>query len=429
MPKFGGRTRMISVGGVVLTGLAAVVGVVMFGSPAGAHNADLSGTAACQNDGTFTITYTGHTKNSDKKSTITVTDSKPAGTTITPNGLQDVPGNSEFKLTQSGVSNTAGTASLTVHVVWTDGVKDDASATVNLPNNCQTPPTSATPTAPTFTDGSCSVPASTYVIPDVKGVDYKVGTDTITAGKHDVQPGDAITITAVAQKGYVLKGDTTWSHTFAALPTSCAGAPSSTQPSCTSPNGSYTIPTTDGVTYFVDGKETKAGTYTAKPGSTVKINAFGSDGHALPGTSSWTLKFEAAPTDCTPDLAVTFVDNTCTLSGTYTIPDTVADYTVNDVAVSAGKHSATAGTTITVRAIARAGHPLTGTTSWTHAFATLPQCTPAAPQSGGQLPNTGPDVPVGKAGLVAGLLALLGAAMMFVGRRPRPVTPGRHSAS
>lgn len=424
MPKFGGRTRLISVGGVVLAGLAAVVGVVIFGSPAGAHTADLTGAAACQDDGTFTITYTGHTMRSDLASNITVTGSEPAGTTITPNGLQNVPGNSEFQLTQSGVPATADGASLAVHVVWTDGFEDNASASVFLPTDCTA---NATPTAPAFTDGSCAAPDSTYVIPDVKGVNYQVNGNTVAAGSYQAQPGDAITITAVAQQGYVLKGDTTWSHTFATLPTSCAGAPTATQPSCTSAKGSYTIPATDGVTYFVNGNETKAGTYTAKPGSTIKVNAFGSDGHALPGTSSWTLKIGAAPTDCTAHVP-TFVDNTCTLSGSYTIPDTGADYTVNDVAVAPGKHSASAGSTITVRAVARAGHALTGTTSWTHSFPNLPQCTPVPPHSGsGQLPNTGPDVPVGKAGLLAGLLALIGTAMLFAGRRPN--APGRHSAS
>jgi hypothetical protein len=143
------------------------------------------------------------------------------------------------------------------------------------------------------------------------------------------------------------------------------------------------------------------------------------------------LKFGAAPTDCNAHVP-TFVDNTCALTGSYTIPDSYSDYTVNDVAVSAGKHSATAGSTITVKAIARPGHPLTGTTSWTHAFPNLPQCVApiTPPHAGSQLPNTGPDVPVGKATLLAGLLALIGGGMLFAGRRPSTArTTGRHSAS
>jgi hypothetical protein len=208
--------------------------------------------------------------------------------------------------------------------------------------------------------------------------------------------------------------------------TNCAAAPTDTQPSCASPNGHYTIPATEGVTYFVNGKQTAAGTYSAKAGSSVKIEAFGSSGQALPGTTSWTFQFPAAPTGCTAHVT-TFVDNTCTRQGSYTIPGvTTADYTANGVAVSAGTHHASAGTTLTIRVSAKPGHTLTGTTSWTHTFADLPQCVPDSPSANGSLPQTGPDVPVGKAGLLAGLLALVGTALLFAGRKPR--APGRHSA-
>src|ERR1700742_3075114 len=78
MPKFGGRTRLMSVGGVVLAGLIAVLGVVIFGRAAGAHTAELKGTAACQNDGTFTITYTLDLANSGLKADVTRTGMTPA---------------------------------------------------------------------------------------------------------------------------------------------------------------------------------------------------------------------------------------------------------------------------------------------------------------------------------------------------------------
>jgi hypothetical protein len=75
---------------------------------------------------------------------------------------------------------------------------------------------------------------------------------------------------------------------------------------------------------------------------------------------------------------------------------------------------------------AKPGHALTRTTSWTHTFADLPQCAPDSPSVNGSLPQTGPDVPVGKASLLAGLLALVGTALLFAGRKPS--RPGRHSA-
>ena len=232
---------------------------------------------------------------------------------------------------------------------------------------------------------------------------------------------------ATAKTGYTLSGDTrSWQFTFAALPTHCAAAPTDTPSSCASPNGTYTIPATAGVTYLVNGKQTAPGTYSAKAGSSVKITAFGTNGQALPGASTWTLHFAATQTGCTAHVP-TFVDNTCTRHGTYTIPGvTTADYTVNGVAVSAGTHHATAGATLTIRVSAKPGQSLTGTTSWTHTFADLPQCAPDTPSASGSLPQTGPDVPVGKASLLAGLLALVGTALLFAGRKPS--RPGRHSA-
>ncbi|HEY3629246.1 MAG TPA: hypothetical protein VGL21_00045 [Jatrophihabitantaceae bacterium] len=368
-------------------------------------------------------------------STVTVLSDAtvPAGTAVTPT-QQNVSGDASFTVTQTGVSGTATSASVKVHVTWSDGFEADVPGTVKLGGDCAKPPTQVTAAEATFTDASCLHPTDTYTIPKaVEGTKYQVNGNDVAADKtYDAQPGDVITITAVALPGYELTGTKSWGpHTFGAVPTNCTGTPSNTQPSCTSPNGTYTIPGTDNVVYFVNGTETKQGTYPGKAGTTITVTAKGPSGETLPGTSSWTLKFGAAPTDCNAHVP-TFVDNTCALTGSYTIPDSYSDYTVNDVAVSAGKHSATAGSTITVKAIARPGHPLTGTTNWTHAFPNLPQCVApiTPPHAGSQLPNTGPDVPVGKATLLAGLLALIGGGMLFAGRRPSTArTTGRHSAS
>lgn len=425
MPNFGGRTKLLSVGGAVLAGVAGVVGVVLIASPAGAHTADLNGVATCQNDGTFTIEYTGHTMRSGLESNITVTDKSPSSSTITPSELTDVPGDSEFHFTQTGVPGTETTASLSVHVVWTDDFKADASGQVELPTNCA-PPKDTTATAPTFTNATCLSPQPAYTIPSTTGVQYQIEQKDVSPGTYKVKPGDVVEVTAVAQPGFTLTGDKSWSFTFQTVPTDCANAPIDSQPSCTSPNGSYTIPTTEGVTYFVNGSEKKAGTYSAKAGTTVKIAAFGSNGQALPGTTSWTFTIAASPTDCNAH-APTFANDTCSASGHYTVPDSTADYTANGVSVTAGSHSATAGTTVTIRAIARPGHPLVGTTSWTHTFPNLSTCIAPAADVHGSAPlaNTGPDVPVGQATLLAGLLALIGTGLLFAGRRP---TPGRHSA-
>ena len=433
MPKFGGRTRAISVGGAVLAGLAGVVGVVIFANPAGAWSItklDVAGHACASSTGTFNVTYTGVTGNGDN-GTVTAT-ATPSGTSVTPE-TQEVTGGTPFTITQSGIPGTASSASLTIKVDW-HGDNNPATKTVTatLTGDC-TKITTATTTEPTFTNGTCDHPNASYTIPDVKGVDYQVNGTKVAAGTYPAKPGDTIAVTAVAQTGYTLSGDASWpSFTFSALPTNCAGptAPKFTDVTCTSSAASYWIPTTAGITYFVNGKPTTAGTHSVKAGTKLIIAAIAEDGHALAGTTSWTFTVASAPTGCaTNGIVPDFVDNTCIDSGTYTIPDTIADFTVNDVAVSAGTHSATAGAVVTVKAIARAGHPLTGTTSWTHTFPTLPQCAPAAANNGsGPLAQTGPEVPVGQASLIAGLLALVGGAMLFAGRR-RPATSGRHSAS
>jgi hypothetical protein len=422
MPKFGGRARILSVGAAVLAGLAGIVGVVIFASPAGAWHATVQGSAKCDSPtGTWTVTYEG---TSTDAGTVTVKSLTPQ-TAYSPTS-QHVASNGRFTITQAGIPSTATESSLTVHVAWDEQSTENGdftSNTVALSGPCAKTTTAA---QPTFNNGTCTGPQPSYTIPDVEGVTYKVNGVAVTPGSRAAQPGDSITVEAAAKSGYALSAATSsWQFTFAALPTNCAAAPTDTPASCTSPNGHYTIPTTEGVTYFVNGQQTAAGTYAAKAGSSVKITAFGSNGQALPGASSWTFQFPA-PAGCTAHVPA-FVDNTCTRQGSYTIPGvTTADYTVNGVAVSAGTHHASAGATLTVRAIAKSGNTLTGTTAWTHTFADLPQCAPDSPSANGSLPNTGPDVPVGKAGLLAGLLALIGTALLFAGRKPN--TPGRHSA-
>jgi hypothetical protein len=433
MPKFGGRTRAISVGGAVLAGLAGVVGVVIFANPAGAWHSKLTGTAECDTStGTFTVTYTGSSTNAG---TVTVKSSSPSGpgiTVSTPNPAH-VPDNGSFTITQTGVPASAGTASLTSHVSWDQPSNENGDASsddVPLNGTCAQP---ATATEPKFTNGTCDTPQPTYWIPDVKGVDYQVNGQTVTKGDHSAQAGSSIVVAAVAQTGYTLSGKDSWPFTFDSAPTGCAGptAPKFTDVTCTSSAASYWIPTTAGITYYVNGKPATAGSHSVKAGTKLIIAAIADDGHALAGTTSWTFTVATAPTGCaTNGIVPEFVDNTCTVSGTYTIPATTADYTVNDVSVAPGKHSATAGATVTIKAIAAAGHPLTGTTSWTHTFPTLPQCAPAAANNGsGPLANTGPEVPVGQASLIAGLLALVGGAMLYAGRRRPAVASGRHSAS
>lgn len=68
---------------------------------------------------------------------------------------------------------------------------------------------------------------------------------------------------------------------------------------------------------------------------------------------------------------------------------------------------------------------MTGTTTWTHTFPALPRCAHSVANNaaGPTLAQTGPGVPAGPAGLLAVLLALIGAGLLYAGRRS-PVRRG-----
>ncbi len=453
MPKIGGRTRLLSVGGVVLAGVAGVAGLVLLANPAGAHTADLHGVATCDTQsGTYTVKYSGTADYLSLDPVVTVTNSSPdgAGVSVAPQSPQ-VASNGNYSITQTGIPASNTFASLSLHVVWTDGFTQNPAAQVALPSGCTPPSTPVTPGTPTFADESCTTPdGAGFTIPDTEGVDYVVDNNKVEPGAHSAAAGSTVTITAVAEPGHTLTGTTTWTHTFPAAPTDCEGptAPSFTDDACatSAPAGaSYTIPDTEGVDYLVDGTKAAPGTHEATDGSKITITAVAQDGHPLNGTTTWTHTFAAAPTDCGASGAApapTFTDATCdSPDASYTIPSsTNVTYLVNGVEASAGKHSGTAGTKVSISAVGKAGYTITGTTSWAHTFeATTAQCiaggaagpvTGSGPAAGGPaaapvLANTGLDFPAGQTAIVGMLLALLGGVCVWAGRRPG--TPGRHS--
>lgn len=153
-----------------------------------------------------------------------------------------------------------------------------------------------TPAAPTFTDATCDNDGGSYTIPSTPGVDYQVNGKTVPVGTYPAT--GKVTIKAVAQAGYVLQGDTSWSHKFQSAE-DCERvvvpkAPTVVTSECTEgqqSNGSYTIPFVEGVTYKVDGSVTQAGPYTLAPGQQVTIIAFPEPGFTFgeDAVHSWTL--------------------------------------------------------------------------------------------------------------------------------------------
>ena len=297
-----------------------------------------------------------------------------------------------------------------------------------------------TPTPPSFSNDVCAgigtSTGATYTIPKTTGVDYLVGGVLTAAGNYPATDGQTVVVTAVAQSGYTLNGTTTFTHTFPAAP-SCPSnvtpkAPTFVDTSCSGgvpTSSSYTIPKTVGVDYYVAGVLTAAGDYTATDGTTITVTTKPQAGYTLDGTTTFTHDF--APTsDCAAAVAAgkpSFADDVCEngapTGASYTIPSTQGIvYSVNGAVVSAGKHTATDGTTVTVKATAKAGFELAGAVVFKHTFGAQPICSntggvsisqPPAPAFTGVRVNS--ILATGLALILLGLACCAGA--LAVGRR------------
>jgi hypothetical protein len=252
-------------------------------------------------------------------------------------------------------------------------------------------PKCAQPAAPMFTEDTCvnyAPVGASYTIPTATGVDYLVSGVVKPAGTYPAIDGSSVTVTAEAQTGYTLTGTISWTHEFSNQP-KCTTDVAATPPTFTDDvcqdyapqQATYTIPSTTGVDYLVEGVKTAAGTYDATDGSTLHVTAQPRTGYTLTGTTSWNHTFAATPT-CKTEVAPTppsFTDDVCEdyapQQATYTIPATTGvDYYVEAVLTAAGTYSATDGSTVHVTAQPQPGFILTGTTSWYHTFSPTPTC-------------------------------------------------------
>lgn len=174
-------------------------------------------------------------------------------------------------------------------------------------------------TEPTFTDSTCEAgepTGATIEIPEMEHVTYFIDDEAVEAGTHNVEDGSTVTVTAEADEGWTLVGDSEWSHPFADTP-ECSGVggvhavavgdPTFSDSVCTdgkATGASFTIVAADHVTYRVDGAVRAPGTYPALDGSTVTITAEAGGGWQLSGPSTWTHAFAGTPT-CMGVLPVT----------------------------------------------------------------------------------------------------------------------------
>jgi hypothetical protein len=268
-------------------------------------------------------------------------------------------------------------------------------------------------------------------------------------GVHNATPGTKIWIQAIADPGYEILGQSVWEHEFAdpgdCLDDAPVDAVIASDQVCVLDDpetlaahlesGTITIPTTAHVTYFVDGVETGAGVHDFEPG-TYEISAEADPGYQLTEVPDpWTVTItEAEICGQLPDLplvdpAVTFVQTTCSASGSYTL---AAEPLSNAAGViwtvsgglpnTLGTHTVTTPGTVTITATADGpeyGFPgdADGIIQWSYDFAALPDdCLET-------LALTGGAVAAGGLGLSA-LLTLGGILFVTARRRDETVLEG-----
>lgn len=173
-----------------------------------------------------------------------------------------------------------------------------------------------TPPAPTVVDLSCAA-AGSYTLTDTAGVLWFLDGRPVTPGTHKIYFGGDHTVTAQAAEGTTFADGTvaSWPLSFTdpdtcELPTHPLITPASVTAAtamCGAANaGSYTIPATEGILWFIGGSRVSPGTYTVASAQKVQVTAeadapnFGLE----PGSQTeWNFSFSSPESACGLQLA------------------------------------------------------------------------------------------------------------------------------
>jgi hypothetical protein len=260
---------------------------------ASAHGDIVSGSAVCQTNGTYTITWTlqndwnlPETVALVSHTTSGVINGLPVGVAASGNGSGGA-GKTPYAsstFTETGVPGSTTTASVTVKGTWSDKATAVDSGNASLRGTCVSPSPTPTPT-PTITP----TPTPT-ITPTPTPTITPTPTPTITpTPSNSIPPPPPVTV----------------------LP----AVPTITQGTCvagTETSAFYTIPGISGVTYMANGVAASIGTHTVAFSSTTIVTAAASGGYTFPAATvtSWTLVANAALPSCaTPSpsvLGITF---------------------------------------------------------------------------------------------------------------------------
>ncbi len=266
--------------------------------------------------------------------------------------------------------------------------------TVAAPAHCEKLSVPVVPTAAI----TCKADGS-YTLPTVTGVSWLVNGALTAPGTHPVATATTVHFEAVAADTYGFPdgATTSWDHQFVA-PTGCEltthplVTPANVtwvNPTC-STDGSYTIPATTGVLWFIGATPVNPGKYVVTAATTRTITAkpdapaYGFDTGV---TTSWNVVIAAPPSANDPacnlqthplvtPAAVTAKQPTCAVDGSYTIPTTTGvEYSIGGRVVSAGTYPVTGVKSVTVTAAAIApnyGLEEGAQTSWPLIFLAAP---------------------------------------------------------
>ena len=246
----------------------------------------------------------------------------------------------------------------------------------------------------TATGGGELNPAKTVIIPAggsgqvvQSGIPNAATTATLTV---DAAWSDGATETG-------MKGTVTFSGTCTTTVTPVE--PTIAQSICNGPGDpstpKYTIPSTTGVSYLVDGSAKDAGMYALAQGASVTVTATAQTGYALTGKTSWTLTADAK--DCISHVTAppaVFADEKCenlsSVAGTLVVTAKAGiTYSVSpasaivqlgsssngSAALPAGSYTVTPGVSVTVTAAASAGYALDGPATFAHTYPKALDCT------------------------------------------------------
>lgn len=442
-------------------------------SPASAHANAVTGSASCQADGTYTVTWTIANDYSLAETSVTLVSYTGGGSL---SGLPTTIAKSPAKatVTQSGIPGSTTSASLKVKGTWSDGYHQNDQGFVSLKGDCK--PTQPDPLKGTdkgTNDPVCVQPLNgqatvtswtqdwtqAYVwngsawvlgqksyspkVETTKTVDARsclpdkpaplTGTDKGSYEPICVSPPNGTSTTTtwtqswtqpyvwsneshswvLGQKSYdakvEIKGDPVPDSSCSTTVTPVAPTP--TEVTCTT-GTTVTLPTTTGVVYS---QSTADGVITVK--------AVPAEGYVFPEEAQITWTFEVQPPlACAVPVRPGFHDSTCSATQAYILlpPVDGVVYSINGVVAKSGVHFVSAGTYV-VTAASSTQIPLAegAATKWTF-VAHFPEC------GGGAPPTCTGDDCLPQTGSAAEALAswgaialLLGSTLAFLGRRRR----------